>query len=419
MRTVATALVLIAGAAVILWYGSTLNNSWVLGGLIGGLAALLLSIPISLTLFSHLSRRHDERMELMEQMDEEEEGAMRLARDYDYPVLPARRTYEVEAEGYTIREEDDWHEGQEEQMERRRSSRRLATPQSDAQRQVQGQGQRQNVARQSANGATALPAPRSQAYLPAPRQQSQQVQQAQQTSELQQPEQGTTQRRNTKVLRSTSLNNISQHRMDALRMARKEAAQDVDDDIEVSATHYSRQERTDRTGRTRQNSGNLRQYRQETQRTQRTSGSLRPGSNPSRGRSDEASDTPSSKINRRQVYRASDEEDRSFQNSSRRSGQQEPETDYIDNQVSSRLTPLRRTPQTEQIVRRPRTKDLHYDQAAPPADDETDDFLVNRPLVRRAPYMYEDDELRQQLAQQIDPPTVRRSSRQEAWQEDD
>src|SRR2546430_17559192 len=61
MRAVATALVLIAGAAVVLWYGNTLN-SWVVGGLIGGLAALLLSIPISLSLFSFLSRRHDERL---------------------------------------------------------------------------------------------------------------------------------------------------------------------------------------------------------------------------------------------------------------------------------------------------------------------------------------------------------------------
>ena len=41
---------------------------------------------------------------------------------------------------------------------------------------------------------------------------------------------------------------------------------------------------------------------------------------------------------------------------------------------------------------------------------------VNRPLVRRAPYMYEDDPLRQELAQHLDTPTVRRSSR---FDEDD
>jgi hypothetical protein len=66
MKAVATALVLIAGAAVVLWYGNTLN-SWVLGGLIGGLAALLLSIPISLTLFSYFSRRYDERVRVESQ----------------------------------------------------------------------------------------------------------------------------------------------------------------------------------------------------------------------------------------------------------------------------------------------------------------------------------------------------------------
>lgn len=59
-KAVPVALVLIAGAAVVLWFGNRLN-SWILGGLIGGLASLLLSIPISLTLFSYLARQHDEQ----------------------------------------------------------------------------------------------------------------------------------------------------------------------------------------------------------------------------------------------------------------------------------------------------------------------------------------------------------------------
>src|SRR5215472_11941145 len=58
-KAVPLALVLIAGAAVILWYGNRLN-SWILGGLMGGLASLLLSIPISLALFSYLARQHAE-----------------------------------------------------------------------------------------------------------------------------------------------------------------------------------------------------------------------------------------------------------------------------------------------------------------------------------------------------------------------
>jgi hypothetical protein len=57
IKTVATALVLIVGAAVVLWYGNTLN-SWVVGGLVGGFGALLLSIPISLVLFSYFSHHY-------------------------------------------------------------------------------------------------------------------------------------------------------------------------------------------------------------------------------------------------------------------------------------------------------------------------------------------------------------------------
>lgn len=57
-KAVPVALVLIAGAAVVLWFGNRLN-SWVLGGLIGGLASLLLSVPISLTLFAYFARQHD------------------------------------------------------------------------------------------------------------------------------------------------------------------------------------------------------------------------------------------------------------------------------------------------------------------------------------------------------------------------
>src|SRR5258708_3527607 len=97
MKAVATALVLIAGAAVVLWYSNTLN-SWVVGGLIGGLAALLLSIPISLTLFSYISRRHDERL----RMDAQEEMTFSQEHDYpDYQRIPAR----VQREAYIIEEE--------------------------------------------------------------------------------------------------------------------------------------------------------------------------------------------------------------------------------------------------------------------------------------------------------------------------
>src|SRR5207249_3001000 len=84
MRAAAVALVLILGAAVVLWYANTLN-SWVLGGLIGGLAALLLSVPISLTLFSYLSRRHEERLKAEAQ---EEMSLANLAAYENYLEAP-------------------------------------------------------------------------------------------------------------------------------------------------------------------------------------------------------------------------------------------------------------------------------------------------------------------------------------------
>lgn len=88
MKAVAAGLVLIVGAAIILWYGNTLN-SWVLGGLIGGLAALLLSIPISLTLFSYFASRQEEQSKQEEVLNEM----------YEQPMLSprvVRKVYEVE-----------------------------------------------------------------------------------------------------------------------------------------------------------------------------------------------------------------------------------------------------------------------------------------------------------------------------------
>ena len=66
-KAVPVALVLIAGAAVILWFGNRLN-SWVLGGLIGGLASLLLSIPISLALFAYFARQHAQHEQYTQQV---------------------------------------------------------------------------------------------------------------------------------------------------------------------------------------------------------------------------------------------------------------------------------------------------------------------------------------------------------------
>lgn len=81
MRAAAVALVLIIGAVVLLIFANTLN-SWVLGGLIGGLAALLISIPISLFLFTILARRHDEELRALQEQLEEEMAAGVEGREY-------------------------------------------------------------------------------------------------------------------------------------------------------------------------------------------------------------------------------------------------------------------------------------------------------------------------------------------------
>ena len=92
MKVVAAALVLVVGAAVVLWFGNTLN-SWVLGGLIGGLAAILLSIPISLVLFSYLSRRRDEQL----RADLREDEYPEVYEYEDAPVRVVHRTYAARA----------------------------------------------------------------------------------------------------------------------------------------------------------------------------------------------------------------------------------------------------------------------------------------------------------------------------------
>src|SRR3989442_6772341 len=81
MRVVALALVLIIVAVVILVFANTLN-SWVLGGLIGGLAALLMSIPVSLFLFTILARRHDQELQALQQELEEIAFAEQAENEY-------------------------------------------------------------------------------------------------------------------------------------------------------------------------------------------------------------------------------------------------------------------------------------------------------------------------------------------------
>jgi len=95
-----------------------------------------------------------------------------------------------------------------------------------------------------------------------------------------------------------------------------------------------------------------------------------------------------------------------------------------------------REPQTDQLGRNPQTGSFRQQPAAPKtqqtgqigrnpqldAQRRNPDAIsgsLKNPLVRRAPYMYEDDPLRQELAQQIEAPSIRRSSRYLDYEDDE
>ena len=71
-------------------------------------------------------------------------------------------------------------------------------------------------------------------------------------------------------------------------------------------------------------------------------------------------------------------------------------------------------PETENLRVHPQTGQMKRNQELGESNRNSDMLTgdLKTPLVRRAPYLYEDDPLRQELAQQIDEePLVRRSSR--------
>ena len=74
--------------------------------------------------------------------------------------------------------------------------------------------------------------------------------------------------------------------------------------------------------------------------------------------------------------------------------------------------PVRPQPRTGQMTRNPRLQEQ-------PGNPDTISGSLKNPLVRRAPYLYEDDPLRQELAQQIERPITRRSSRYEQYDEEE
>ncbi len=363
MKAVATALVLIAGAAVVLWYGNTLN-SWVLGGLIGGLAALLLSIPISLMVFSYFSRHHDEQ--LMAEAQEE----MALAQVYDYPQVPARlarEAYTVDEEAYRLSlEEEQWRE--EERYRQLQAARNLPVPASP----------RSLIADQSHTG-NQLPVTQRGTYTSATRQPQQKALPPAKGKDAT-GRQATTRRMYYPGF--PGYQPRGQQQTQALRAARREAAQQYDD-VEVLPTHTSKRlpaARPQQLPPARQHSG---------ERTPQSTNTL--GTGYTTGRH------PTHYGMQRSLPAAGES------SSHHPLRQREPRTDYLENNYYPQTGPMQPSPQTDQLTRNPHLEGQGYNF------DETAGAL-HTPLVRRAPYMYEDDSLRQELAQYVEPPIKRRSS---------
>ena len=369
MRVAAAAIVFIVGAAVILVFANSLN-SWVLGGLIGGLAALLISIPISVMLFTILSRRHDLKLQALHQ----ELGEM------GYVDLDENGYEEVyEAEAYVLSDEEYYN---------------------------------QTVNRRMAE-VHALPAA-GQSYATAQREMNERV--ARSTQSSRRPSQALPQRRGkgtpTREL-STEHRHVkrSMHEVNAMRSrfqtaalqaARREAQQL--DDVDVIPTHTQAPNKRVSQGRTSQSLGRqLGSSRQilppsDLSRKQRTA-----HSNVSQSSLDTTSDQQKSK------RRTLSSGELSSTNRPPRTDSlhtDELQSDKFRNRSSYPETDnLRVQPQTGQMVRNPQ-----LGQPQRNADMMTGNLKT--PLLRRAPYLYEDDPLRQELAQQIDEePIVRRSSR--------
>jgi len=72
--------------------------------------------------------------------------------------------------------------------------------------------------------------------------------------------------------------------------------------------------------------------------------------------------------------------------------------------------PVRPNPETGKIVRNPQLGE---------SSGESKSGSLRNPLVRRAPYMYEDDPLREEFAQHVEKPITRRSSLHHSYESEE
>lgn len=371
MRAAAVALVLIIGAVVLLIFANTLN-SWVLGGLIGGLAALLISIPISLFLFTILARRHDEELRALQEELEEITAASIEGREY-------AEVYETNA--YVLSDEENFYN---DPRGRRLSGARSLLPAAD-----------QSRASESAYGSYNQ---RSGNYPPGSKRPSQALPQARGKGIP------TQQLAPDHRLQKHSVHEVntmrSKYQTAALRAAQQEAALESDD-IEVVPTHSTAPYKRVSAARSEQplfeQSTQFKQVRPAhqlppEQQAVNPHSPHRVGDTASGQKGGTRRNVPSGG-----VYFPG----RAPRTDSLRSHQ--PQTDRLRERYPE-TEPVYLRSQTGQLIRNPRLVEQLR-------DPDMITGSLNNPLVRRAPYMYEDDPLREELAQQIDGPIMRRSSR--------
>jgi hypothetical protein len=338
------AIVLIFGSAVILVFANTLN-SWVLGGLIGGLAALLISIPISLSLFTILSRHHDQKLQALQQ-EQVEMG---------YADLNENGYAEVfETDFYVLRDEEEY------------SNEPVSRRMSDV-RALPAAGQSQASA-----SANAVFNERTGRFPQGSRRPSQALPQSQ-SYEKGTPTQNLSSDRYQQRRSAHEVNAMrSRFQTAALRAARREAAQQFD-----------------------------RQPRPAPEWSQHQQAANQNGTRP--GRRVDATSGPQNMARRTISSRESNAAQKTPSTDSLR--KDELQIEQLRGRYPNPETePFRVRPQTGQIARNPQLGE----QLRNP--DIITGNLKN-PMVRRAPYMYEDDPLREELAQQLDGgPIARRSS---------
>jgi len=379
MRVAAVAFVLIVGAAVVLAFANTLN-SWVLGGLLGGLAAILLCIPISLAIFTLLTRRQEARQRAAAQ-------ALELEEEADYAAVVYEDDLSVyEVEGSVLSVED--HLFADPRARYLPTNRHAPVsgylplppveqdldPYEDDEAEWLEHRDPRNYPRQPRYPARAL----SEDELP--------------------PAQPTT---TTGSTRRPATRSLAQHQSAALRKARQEAQQ--------------QQRLTQKRG----GSGAL------THRSQgsRSASTQRPRTSHPLRRREQTSD----------FYQDEDEYDTRQQ--SARSAWDDAE-DFSTEELRERYQQYPRRPAYPRNPRGLRSRaadpwtgelDGEDEQEEDPRarrsrrDPERLSGNLRNPLVRRAPYLYEDDPLHEEFARQLDhqPPLTRRSSLYEHYRNDD